>query len=298
MKRLFVCAVIILAVCASAYGDPMPGFYVGNIRYIFGGNSDAYINIDDYTSIKNLKTYDFQGGAVELQPRGRGVRKPISSGRVPSAKDGLLNPGKPIEITASGESIVFAFDRDQYIGLKLRIFDSSGKLLGSVPDERSRYVLKVQSSPKNYYVEVNDNGYCYFLLSVKSGPEFVRYVPSKKEMDQAKKEAAVYQEVMEAYMKQHGIKDRSDLKAMDMMSISTEVQERLYGKEEAQYMAEGQAAIRAYMQKHGIKNFEDMTENDMKALQDEMMKAHQNEINSQKAAPAKTKKPVKRKTKK
>ncbi|MBQ7169009.1 MAG: hypothetical protein IJR63_03810 [Synergistaceae bacterium] len=267
MKRVIVLAVTVLLSCVSACADPMPGFYVANIRYISGGNRDAYVNIEDSS------TKDFKGGSVELQPMGRGAGRPVASGRVPTANDRLMNPSEPIEITANGNSVTFLFDKYQYTGIKLRILDSRGKVLGSMPDEDSRFTLKVSAKPENYYVESEDGGrYRYFLLSIKSGPEVKRNMPSNVDMESARRQLAVFQEIEQEYRRQHSIGEDEELSQSDMQKIYLTVQERLYGKETARQQEIAQEITNAYMKRKGITDPNKLTQKDWENIAQEVAK--------------------------
>ena len=196
-----------------------------------------------------------------------------------------MNPESPIEITASGNTVLFAFDKGQYVGIKLRILDENGKVLASLLDEDSRYTLTVSPEAKNYYVECKDTGYSYFLLRIKSGPKY-----SQPSVSGQNKEYAIYQETLKEYMRQHSITNRKDLTEADMRKIGLIMQEKLYGKEAANQQRIAQEVVDAYMKRKGIKDTSDLTNKDWEILRQEISSA----VYRWKSQPAKKSAPAKR----
>lgn len=112
------------------------------------------LEIGEETYIKNLDDCPY-------------VNNPISENSVPSAVNGLLNPDAPIKLYAFKDKISFGFliDSDWNEDVMIRVFDESGKLLGSlsgsdVVDKNYRYhddekviEFTAPQTAKNYYVE-------------------------------------------------------------------------------------------------------------------------------------------------
>ena len=92
------------------------------------------------------------------------VSRPVRENSIPTAADGLVNPDAPIKLCAFKDKVSFGFDlddgRDWNEDAMVRVFDGSGKLLGTLSgsevtyhnDEKGIDVYPSRNG-SNYYVE-------------------------------------------------------------------------------------------------------------------------------------------------
>ena len=90
------------------------------------------------------------------------VSRPIAENTIPSASDGLINPNDPIKLYAFRDKVSFGFsiEADWDEDFLIRVFDDSGKLLGSFSgsevdygNDEKGFELYPSKDARNYYVE-------------------------------------------------------------------------------------------------------------------------------------------------
>ena len=293
MKK-FICSILIVLsavifFCEFAQADPPPLFYISNLREISGGNNNAKLIVSAAMTF-NGKT-DLRGGGAEVDILGgRAARRPVNR-KTPSAKDGLINQDAPIILTANGNTITFAFDDYQYVGQTMRVLDSKGNVLGNVPDEHSKFTLQLSSQEQDYYVEIKDyGGYCYVLVKAKTGPVYKEASTNRVIYEAPAELQKIYdkhQPIAQAYMKEHSIKDMSDLTQQDHEVISKRFMASLTPSERELLLAHGnkvQSIISSYMKEHSISDQRKLTVQDWNVINERIQKADAELIQ----APAKT----------
>lgn len=281
MKKFLCSVLVVLAAvvffCEFAQADPPPLFYISNVREISGGNNDAKL-IASQSMIFNGKT-DLRGGGAEIDILGGSSAKRPVNKKTPSAKDGLLNKDNPIILTANGDTIIFSFDDYQYVGQTMRVLDNKGNVLGNVPDEHSKFTLKLSPQEQDYYVEIKDYGYCYVLVKAKAGPVYKKPNTNMVFYEQPAELQRIYakhQPIAEAYMKEHSIKDMRDLTQQDHEVISKRFMASLTQSERELIFAHGQkvqSIISSYMKEHSISDRSKLTMQDWNVINERIHKA-------------------------
>lgn len=249
MKKLLMAVSVLAAIfaCASA----MAG--IDNPILLLGGRikSETVPVAKSYTEMGNLDYYVTREGLggftsdneIRIDPR-RWSSKPVAEGKIPSANDGLLNPGKPVVVVSYGDTVDFHFDYYQYNGmdgiLKMRVMDSSGRTLGTVTEqtnpEDKPLKLKLSGKTQRYYAEIYDpaqegrnkplrDRYCYLLVEVErsaltgSGTTQPSQQSSGLMGGKSQEELIMLSEEIDKYMAQHNIKDSSSMSVGDFQAI-------------------------------------------------------------------------------
>ena len=293
MKKLLCSTVFIFTVivfsAALTHADPPPLFHISNLRNISGGNDAAKL------IVRNVGYgNDLRGGRAEIDILGgKAVKKPVNN-KIPTAASGLINPRNPIVIIANGDKIIFSFDDVQYVGHSIRILDSKGRVLASMPDKNSTFELRLSGQEKDYYVEVKDYLYFYVLIKAKSGSAYVEPTETVTPYQQSPELERIYAKndpIIEEYMRQHSIRDRSDLTQEDWKIISERFLASLTPSERALLNSQGDMVnniVKSYMKEHSITDENKLTMQDWKVIQERIQKAEnaQGSTTKQSSSPA------------
>ena len=173
------------------------------------------------------------GPEIRIDPK-HWADKPVPEGTVPTARDGLMNPDKPVVVSLVGDYMSFHFDYYNYDGCKMRVIDINGNTLGTVTEETNPIgkplMLDIPNNVQqvSYYVEINDgDSYSYLLVEVEHIPSAAGKVPQTSQPSQASlamskkspQELMKLSEELEKYMKQNNIRDGSSMNRSDLQTI-------------------------------------------------------------------------------
>ncbi len=185
--------------------------------------------------VKEIEGISGLDGDIRIDPK-RWAGKPVAEGKVPTAKDCLLNPGKPVYVMLlEGDHVSFHFDYYQYNGsnglLSMRILDENGRTLGTVTEENNPenkpFTTKLSSKTQKFYIEVHDpkveygrgsksvkERYCYLFVEVERGKSSSQY-PTKSGYDwfdsKSEKEWTIFEQEANKYTKQKEMTSVKDL---------------------------------------------------------------------------------------
>ena len=221
MKKIISCFIFMsVLLCQSgnfAFADSQPPYFIiDNILKLSGGNDAVYIKPFDHIN-REFDPIEGQAGyenefdhSVTILAQ-NWSDKPAKNSR-PTAKNGLLNSGSPVEITAYGNKAVFKrYGGDGFD--TVRIHDDKGKVLFEAGGENKEFVFDLDSMPKTFYVSFEakrtlyshtpsiglgplsiplGNGiraekseYCYVQLRMQAGRERRLYEGSQKANEEA-----------------------------------------------------------------------------------------------------------------
>lgn len=205
MKKFLCILALITALSATAsYSDEEPPhFMMFNALKLSGGNDAVHVREFDYTDRKydpteedDRTSYEFAYNITVLEQKWSDKQAPKDTR--PAKRNGLLNAGEPVEITAFGDKLVLTSWHSDGI----RVLDSRGRELFSdniTRRDHKEFELKASQLPTDYYVELSQtetvysrtpsigigpfsvplgrganaskSDYCYVLLRVTAGRE-------------------------------------------------------------------------------------------------------------------------------
>ena len=305
MKKCITCLVLaFVLLCLSvnfASSDSMPPYFIiDNILKMSGGNDAVYIKPFDYTNrefdpAEEQPGYENEFNHTVTILAQNWSDKPAKNSR-PTSKNGLLNSGSPVEITAYGNKAVFS----QYGGDgfdTVRIHDDKGKVLFEANGESKEYVFELDSMPKTFYVSFEakrtlyshtpsigigpfsipmGNGikaqkseYCYVQLRMEAGREKRTYAGSPKAKDDALN-MAKNQILVWSVMKQHNIASPDDItRKLSEKQISDTMMG--YARKDPNDFSIARSIAENYLRDHNITSMYDLKESDFKAMSEEYL---------------------------
>ena len=168
MKKFLLicsCALIILIFsveCVFAGLDSVPHVLIGSVSERSGGNSKTN------NPEGNKWAEEFYGNTRNIIWTYPKTNKPVAKGKIPTQKDGLINPEAPLvlKISSNKNEIVMGFDDNigsPYYSVRLldnRGNDLGGKIKGDGLDLKV-YSAAISPEPKNYYIEFSEEVYEY-----------------------------------------------------------------------------------------------------------------------------------------
>ena len=243
MRKFVICVLSVLACAGMAFGEGSAAHIViSNALTCTGGNDEIFVQGHDYSSLAYDPPESPEQHASITVLAQEWSRIHVANNAVPTRRNGLINPGVPVYITAYGNELEISDWGGDNIYL-FRVLDNEGIYItgDSVRnEEHTLQKISLTSEPKDYYLEfsqarinyddplgitIDDNSpqeYCYILLRMQAGrarrqkEESVR-VPSGLARDYEASQSAV-----ESYMLRHNIKDIGDLTADDFVNIAVE----------------------------------------------------------------------------
>ena len=212
----------------------------------------------------------------------------IKAKSIPSKKV-LLNANAPILINSFSDKIILTFGRDaaDYCNTDfVNVLDDKGKIINTLQglstmsyknlNENHFIEIKVTDKYKNYYLELKDHDtkkFYYVLLKIKSTDYPAKENKDLSEYDDKNLAQNNFQkEIINEYMREHNIKDESNLKDKDYEAIA-EISRAKYKANQSSINQKMADALENYIKTHGIKDFENMTEKDFEAMNKDFMKS-------------------------
>ena len=288
---------MLLSCCAFADGpDPVLHVYISNVEEVLGGNSKVKYNQVDFRSKMQKKEYwaDYKfkvnqedssrNGLIYwgsmIEPKGTGAKKPFA-GKLPTEKNGLLNPKAPINITSYTDKLFISFSKEYYTsGYSVRIIDDKGKIAASIKNENDNAEIALTSKARNYYAELCVNGKKYFYILLKMKATDTTPAPSSElaaNEETTRTQAEEIEAVKRDYMRKKGIRNENALTEKDWENISAAMTSKQLTEEDDEGYSgidtmpkELREVFEAYMKKHNIKSLNDFTQDDYQAVMNEI----------------------------
>lgn len=305
MKKCITCLVFaFVLLCLSvnfASSDSMPPYFIiDNILKMSGGNDAVYVKPFDYTNREFDPSEEEPGYENEFNHTVTVIAqnwsdKPAKNSR-PTSKNGLLNSGSPVEITAYGNKAVFS----QYGGDgfdTVRIHDDKGKVLFEAGGESKEYVFELDSMPKTFYVsfeakrtlyshtpsigigpfsipmgsgiKAEKSEYCYVQLRMEAGREKRTYAGSQKAHNDA---VAIAKGMIlsRSLMKKYNLSSHDDVREKLTEKQIADAMRDLAKKDTNDFSIAGSVAEN-YLKEHNITSMYDIKESDEKAMYEEYL---------------------------
>ena len=244
MKKLLLCTAMLLLCASMAFseGSP-PHVMIRNALKCTGGSDGVFVQEHDYSGWEHDPSDDadqFAGFSVLAQEEWSRLSFPINT--VPTREYGLVNPDDPVEITAYGDTLEISdWGGDEIYAI--RIFDKDGRFITGdsvLNGPRTPQTIKLKPEPENYYLEFTQRKviyddteglitdpksspeHCYVLLRMSAGREKHREEETVQVPPEYADKYGMSQAEVRDYMRRHGIKNISGLKADDFVNMTVE----------------------------------------------------------------------------
>ena len=243
MRRFVLCFFAVLVLVSAAFGEGSPAHIViRNALTCAGGNDEVFVQERDYSGLDFDPPENPEDYAAVTVLAQEWAALPAPKNTIPTRRYGLMNPYDPVYITTYGDTLEISdWGGDEIYAF--RIFDKDGRFITGdsvLNGPHTPQTIKLASEPENYYFEFaqrkviyddteglktdpdSSPEYCYVLLRMNAGRE-KRLEEDTVQVPQeyADKYGASQAEIMD-YMRRHGIKNISDLKADDFVNMTVE----------------------------------------------------------------------------
>ena len=243
MKRFALCILALLVCTGIACGEGSPAHIViRNALTCTGGNDEVFVQEHDYSRLDYDPPENPEDYAAVTVLAQEWAALPAPKNTVPAQRYGLMNPYDPVYITTYGDTLEISDWGGDNI-YAFRVFDHEGKFITGdsvLNEQHTSPVIKLTPEAQDYYLEFaqarvnydepleltvdtdSSPEYCYVLLRMKAGRERRQKPGAVNVPSGLAKDYEASQEVLEDYMRRHGIKSIGDLKADDFVNIAVE----------------------------------------------------------------------------